>query len=188
MSRLARKVALISGGTSGIGAATAKLFRAEGAHVVITGRSKQQGEELAEALGVKYVCADVTREEDIKRSIEETVSAYGRLDILFNNAGAQSGVRLQDLTMEHIEQSTRLLLSSVMLGTRHAIEPMTEAGGGSIINNASIAGHVANNGDPLYSSLKAAVSHFTRLSGLELGAHGIRVNAISPGAVATPIF
>ena len=96
------------------------------------------------------------------------MSAYGWLDILFNNAGAQSGVRLQDLTMEHIEQNTRLLLSSVMLGTRHAIEPMTEAGGGSIINNASIAGHVADNGDPLYSSLKAAVSHFTRLSGLGL--------------------
>jgi NAD(P)-dependent dehydrogenase (short-subunit alcohol dehydrogenase family) len=186
--RLANKVALISGGTSGIGAATAKLFRSQGAQVVITGRSKDKGEALAESIGAKFVHADVTSEADIKQSIDATVSSFGRLDILFNNAGAQSGVKLEQLTMEHIDQSTKLLLASVMLSTRHAIGPMRSGGGGCIINNSSIAGLVSNNGDPLYSSLKAAVSHFTRLSGLELGADNIRVNSISPGAVATPIF
>ena len=188
--RLANKVALITGGTSGIGAATAELFIHEGAQVVISGRSVEKGQALADQLGDRaiYVAADITQEADIKASIDATVDAFGKLDILFNNAGGPVGAPLDQLTSEHINYGVSLLLSSVILGTRYAIEPLEAAGGGCIINNSSIAGLRYRQGDPLYSALKAAVTHFTRMSGIELGPHQIRVNSISPGAIATPIF
>ena len=188
--RLAGKVALITGGTSGIGAATAALFAAEGARVVIIGRSQDKGQKLADSLGsnVIYSHADNTREADIAAAIDLTVSRFGRLDILFNNAGGPAGAGLQGVTPTHIQEGVNLLLSSVILGIKHAIEPMKANGGGSIINNSSIAGLRHLQGDILYSALKAAVSHYTRLAGVELGPLNIRVNSISPGAIATPIF
>jgi NAD(P)-dependent dehydrogenase (short-subunit alcohol dehydrogenase family) len=188
--RLKGKVALITGGTSGIGAATAELFAQEGANVVIAGRSKEKGQALADSLGdqVAYCEADVMNESDIGNAVQFTVDTFGKLDILFNNAGGPVGAPLTELTHEHIDYGVRLLLSSVMLGTKHAIGPMKEGGGGCIINNSSVAALRYRQGDPLYSSLKAAVSHFTRMSGIELGPFNIRVNTISPGAIATPIF
>ena len=188
--RLAGKVALITGGTSGIGAETAKLFAAEGAKVVISGRSKEKGQALADAIGAGtlYVEADVTQEDDIRKSVEFTVAEFGKLDILFNNAGGPVGAPIDKIDQEHIDYGVRLLLSSVILGTRYAIEPMKANGGGCIINNSSIAALRHRQGDPLYSSLKAGVTHFSKMSGIELGGHNIRVNSISPGAIATPIF
>ncbi len=188
--RLAGKVALITGGTSGIGAATARLFAAEGACVVIVGRSEEKGQKLADSLGsqVIYSKADITQEADIAAAIALTVKHFGKLDILFNNAGGPVGAGLQGVTPEHIQTGVSLLLSSVILGIKHAIGPMTANGGGSIINNSSIAGLRHLQGDILYSAIKAAVSHYTRLAGVELGPLNIRVNAISPGAIATPIF
>ncbi|HCD26365.1 MAG TPA: short-chain dehydrogenase, partial [Gammaproteobacteria bacterium] len=140
--RLANKVALITGGTSGIGSATAELFIHEGAQVVISGRSVEKGQALADQLGDRaiYVAADITQEADIKASIDATVDAFGKLDILFNNAGGPVGAPLDQLTSEHINYGVSLLLSSVILGTRYAIEPLKAAGGGCIINNSSIAG------------------------------------------------
>lgn len=188
--RLAGKVALITGGTSGIGAATAQLFAAEGANVVISGRSVAKGSALAESLGptVSFCESNVTQESDIAKAIDFTLDKHQTLDILFNNAGGPVGAPLEQLTQEHIDYGVHLLLSSVILGTRYAIEPMKSAGGGCIINNSSIAGLRYRQGDPLYSALKAAVTHFTKMSGIELGPHNIRVNSISPGAIATPIF
>ena len=169
--QLNNKVALITGGTSGIGEVTAKLF-------------------IADSLGENalYIKTDVSIEEDIKNSIDFTTSSFGKLDILFNNAGGPVGAPLDQLTQKHIDYGVHLLLSSVILGTKFAIEPLKDNGGGSIINNSSIAAHRYRQGDPLYSALKAAVSHFTRISGIDLAPHNIRVNAISPGAIATPIF
>ncbi|RPG33873.1 MAG: SDR family oxidoreductase [Gammaproteobacteria bacterium TMED92] len=188
--RLAGKVALITGGTSGIGAATAQLFAAEGAKVVISGRSVAKGSALAESLGpaVSFCESNVTEESEIAKAIDFTLDQHQTLDILFNNAGGPVGAPLEQLTQEHIDYGVHLLLSSVILGTRYAIEPMKSAGGGCIINNSSIAGLRYRQGDPLYSALKAAVTHFTKMSGIELGPHNIRVNSISPGAIATPIF
>jgi len=188
--RVEGKIAMVTGGTSGIGAETARLLAAEGARVVITGRSVDKGQRLAEELGdaVTYVEADVTQEADIRASVDAVLAAHGRLDILFNNAGASPNASLGTLTQEMIGAGCHLLLSSVMLGTRFAAEAMAETGGGVIINNASIAGHRFRQGDILYSTLKAAVAHFTRLAAVELGPKAIRVNAISPGAIATPIF
>lgn len=188
--RLQGKVALITGGTSGIGAATAELYAREGAQVVISGRSKEKGEALADDLGenVVYCESDVMNEADIAKPIEFAVAEFGKLDILFNNAGGPVGAPLEQLTQDHIDYGVHLLLSSVILGTKAAIGPMKANGGGCIINNSSVAALRYRQGDPLYSSLKAGVTHFTRMSGIELGPHNIRVNSISPGAIATPIF
>lgn len=188
--RLKGKVALITGGTSGIGAATAELFVKEGATVVITGRSVEKGQALADSLGpsVSYREADVMEEAAIADCISHTSQAHGKLDILFNNAGGPVGAPLDQLTQEHIDYGVRLLLSSAMLGTKYAVEPMKANGGGCIINNSSIAGLRYRQGDLLYSALKAALTHYTRMAGIELGEHNIRVNSISPGAIATPIF
>lgn len=190
MGQLQGKVAVITGGTSGIGEATAELFVAQGAQVVLTGRSEEKGQLLASRLGQSaiYVAADVTKEEDIKLAIDQAIERFGRLDVLFNNAGGPTAGNLDDITREEINYGVDLLLTSTMLGIRYAIEPMKVAGGGSIINNSSIAGLRYRQGNGLYSALKAAVTHYTRLAGVELGPHGIRVNAISPGAIATPIF
>ena len=188
--RLQDKVAVITGGTSGIGAATAKLFVAEGAKVVLTGRSREKGSALAEQLGPNAVYheADVMREEDIKASIDLATEHFGRLDILFNNAGGPTRGAFESISAEDIDYGVHLLLSSAMLGMRYAIEPMKAAGGGSIINNSSIAAIRYRQGDPLYSAIKAALTHYSKLAGVELGRYGIRVNVISPGAIATPIF
>ena len=190
MGQLQGKVAVITGGTSGIGEATAELFVAQGAQVVLTGRSEEKGQFLASRLGQSaiYVAADVTKEEDIKLAIDQAIERFGRLDVLFNNAGGPTAGNLDDITREEINYGVDLLLTSTILGIRYAIEPMKIAGGGSIINNSSIAGLRYRQGNGLYSALKAAVTHYTRLAGVELGPHGIRVNAISPGAIATPIF
>ena len=188
--RLKGKVALITGGTSGIGAATAELFIKEGATVVITGRSVEKGQALATALGERasYFEADITQEDAIRESIEQTAGSYGRLDVLFNNAGGPVGAPLDQLSQEHIDYGVKLLLSSAILGTKYAVEPMKASGGGCIINNSSIAGLRYRQGDLLYSALKAALTHYTRMAGIELGEHNIHVNSISPGAIATPIF
>ena len=188
--RLDNKVALITGGTSGIGAETARLFIQEGAKVIISGRSEEKGEILSEELGdnCKYLLSDVTKEEDIENSVTETINQFGKLDILFNNAGGPVGAGIEKVTQKDIDYGVHLLLASVILGTRFAIEPMRKNGGGCIINNSSIAGIRYRQGDPLYAALKAGVTHYTKMSGVELGPDNIRVNSISPGAIATPIF
>jgi len=188
--RLDNKVALITGGTSGIGAETARLFIQEGAKVIVSGRSEEKGEILSEELGesCKYLLSDVTKEEDIENSVAETINQFGKLDILFNNAGGPVGAGIEKVTQKDIDYGVHLLLASVILGTRFAIEPMRKNGGGCIINNSSIAGIRYRQGDPLYAALKAGVTHYTRMSGVELGPDNIRVNSISPGAIATPIF
>ena len=136
----------------------------------------------------KYLLSDVTKEEDIENSITETINEFGQLDILFNNAGGPVGAGIEKVTQKDIDYGVHLLLASVILGTKFVIEPMRNNGGGCIINNSSIAGIRYRQGDPLYAALKAAVTHYTRMSGVELGPDNIRVNSISPGAIATPIF
>ena len=189
-NRLQGKVAIITGGTSGIGEATADIYIKEGATVVLTGRSEEKGQAIANRLGDKahYIKADVSKEEDIANTISETVERFGKLDVLFNNAGGPVGGTIDSIASGDINYGVDLLLSSVILGIRYAIEPMKANGGGVIINNTSIAAIRYRQGNLLYSALKAAVTHYTKLAGVELGPLGIRVNCISPGAIATPIF
>jgi NAD(P)-dependent dehydrogenase (short-subunit alcohol dehydrogenase family) len=187
--RLESKVAIITGATSGIGEATARRFAQEGARLLIAGRTVAKGEALARELGerVAFEPADVTREADIARLVDSAVKRFGRLDCMFNNAGAATNPKLESVTEQEVRDGLQLLVGSVIFGMKHASRAMKERGG-SIINNASIAAHRFGQGDFLYSAAKAAVTQLTRLAGVEFGPYNIRVNAISPGAIATPIF
>jgi NAD(P)-dependent dehydrogenase (short-subunit alcohol dehydrogenase family) len=188
--RLSGKVALITGGTSGIGEATVELFVREGAKVVFTGRNADKGQAIAAALGggARFFQSDVSHESQIKASIDETVKAFGRMDVLFNNAGGPTHGTVDTVTHEDFEHATNLLLGSAIFGIRHAAPIMKEQGTGAIINNASVSSNRTHMGEYLYSIMKAGVVHATRMAGMELGRFGISVNCISPGAIATPIF
>jgi len=186
--RLDGRVALITGGTGGIGAATVRRFVAEGAWVVASGRSAERGAELARELGerVRFIAADVTREDQLNDLIDETVAWRGRLDVLFNNAGeTQVPASLLALEATGLRAEIDTLFTSVVLATRKAALAMREHGG--VILNCTAA-HRAGSQSAVYSALKAAVSHFTRCAALELAESRIRVNAISPGAIVTPLF
>ncbi len=188
--RLDGKVALITGGTSGIGEATVELFVAEGAKVLFTGRNEAKGAEMEKALGAnaRFFRADVRNEQEVKASIDECVARFGRIDCLFNNAGGRTGGAADSITQADFDDAMNLLLGSVLFGIRYAAPYMQAQGGGSIINNASVAAYRSHMGGYLYSIAKAGVVHAGHIAGVALGKHGIRVNAISPGAIATPIF
>jgi NAD(P)-dependent dehydrogenase (short-subunit alcohol dehydrogenase family) len=161
-----------------------------GAKVILAGRGSDKGHALAKELGPQalFQQADVMREADTAALVDTAVSRFGRLDCLFNNAGAPTPGTVHDATEEQFAYAMRLLLGSVVFGVKHAARAMQNNGGGSIINNASVAGHRYGQGSILYSAAKAGVAHYTRMAGVELGPLNIRVNAISPGAIATPIF
>ncbi len=191
MGRLDGKVAMITGGTSGMGAVTAQAFTEEGARVVLTGRSKERGEKLAQNLGenARFMAMDVGREPDVKAGIDFTVETFGRLDCVFNNAGAANHQsRIEKVTWDEFQHEMAVLLGGVLFGIKHAIPVMKQQKSGSIINTASTAGHRTGHGPLLYSVAKAGVLHLTRVAAIQLAATGIRVNSISPGLIATPIF
>ena len=189
--RLENKVAIVTGSTSGIGLETAKLFLNEGARVVISGRREEIGKNLEKLLGskCKFIRCDVLVEEEISYLINEGQRLFGRVDILFNNAGAPDFVRnIEDISYEKVTQSINLLLTSVIIGTREASRIMKLQGSGSIINTASIAGHWGGCGGSVYSAAKAGVIHFSKVAALELARQSVRINSISPGAIVTEIF
>lgn len=183
-------MAVITGGTSGIGEATVRLFVHEGARVILAGRSEEAGNRIAAELGsnARFVRADVTKETEIKATIDAAVANFGRLDCLFNNAGGSSHGGIETVTVEDFHQAMDLLLGSVVFGIKHAAPVMKAQGTGRIINNSSVAALRSGMGGYLYSAAKAAVTQLTRVAGAELGPFGVTVNAISPGAIATPIF
>ena len=188
--RLAGKVAVITGGGSGIGAGTVRRFVAGGAKVLIADLDAARGQALADELGqdAAFLSTDVSKEEEVAAMIAEATDLFGRLDCLFNNAGfggalgpiAETSVEDYDLTMD-------VLLKGVFLGMKHAAPVMQAQGSGSIISTASVAGLRAGYGPHLYSVAKAAVIHLTKTVALELGEHNVRVNAICPGFIATPL-
>jgi len=188
--RLKGKVAVITGGTSGIGEASVELFIAEGAKVVIVGRNADKGRQMAANYGVNaaFVAADVRREAEIAAAIETAVQRFGRLDCLFNNAGGPSSGDVESITHDDFTDAMELLLGSVVFGIKHAAPIMRSQGRGAIINNSSVAAVRTHMGGYLYSMAKAAVVQATRLAGMELGRHGVTVNSIAPGGIATPIF
>ncbi|MBV9974153.1 MAG: glucose 1-dehydrogenase [Hyphomicrobiales bacterium] len=192
MGMLDGKVAIITGATSGIGARTAEVFVEEGAKVVFTGRRKANGETLAAKLGTAgvFVQADATREADWHRVIEQTLTTFGRLDCLFNNAGGPAPPgSITSIPVEGFDAAMALLVRSVMLGMKHAAPILMKQRSGSIINNGSVAGHrTGHSVSMVYGAAKAAVNHLTRCAAMELGEYNVRVNSVSPGSIATGIL
>jgi NAD(P)-dependent dehydrogenase (short-subunit alcohol dehydrogenase family) len=192
MPRLQGKVAVITGATSGIGLRTAEIFVAEGAKVVIAGRRATEGNALADRLGAacSFLQTDVTEEAQMQALIAHALDRFGRIDCLFNNAGgpAQTG-GIEALDVARFDAAMATLVRSVMLGMKHVAPHMKKQGSGSIINNGSIAGRLAGfSSSVVYGAAKAAVIHLTKCVAMELGESGVRVNSISPGAIATGIF
>jgi len=192
MGKLDGKIAIITGATSGIGLSTAELFVAEGAKVVIAGRRRAEGEAIAKRLGAacSFVQTDATREEQFRALVDHAMTRHERLDCLFNNAGGPGPTGgIADLPIDAFDACVALNLRSVAIGMKLAAPIMRKQGSGSIINNGSIAGSRAGySSSTTYSAAKAAVIQLTKVVAMELGESNVRVNSISPGAIATGIL
>ena len=190
MARLDNKVAVITGGCSGIGLATVELFVAEGARVVIADIADARGAELAARLGqaTHFQHCDVTDEQQIAAAMQAAADRFGTLDIVFNNAGA-GGARetIEEMTGALWDRTQAVLLRSVALGIRHAV-PHMKARGGAIVNTASVAAFGAGSAPVAYSVAKAGVVQLSKVAAAELSRYRIRVNAICPGFIPTDIF
>ena len=191
MGRLERKVAVITGGASGMGATTVRRFVEEGARVVVADILDERGQALVDELGsvAAYAHTDVAREDDVAAAIGLAMSRWDRLDCVFNNAGL-AGVDeiLEAIPMDGYQQAMDVLFKGVLLGMKHAAPIMKRQRAGSIINTGSVAGLRTGFGPYVYSAAKAAVIHLSRCAAMELGEWGVRVNCICPGGIVTPIF
>lgn len=190
--KLKGKVAVITGGTEGIGFATAKLFLKEGARVVITGRSEVKGARALKRLSnlgeIAFVRGDVSRPADAKRMIECAVDKFGRLDILFNNAGIYLEKLAEDTTEKELDRIIDVNLKGTFLVTKFAIPHMKMQGGGSVINNSSDAGLIGNRSCPAYCASKGGVTVLTKALALDCAKFGIRVNSVNPGTIDTQML
>jgi len=191
MDRLAGKRAVITGAASGIGEATARLFAAEGATVVLADVDERRGSRIAAELGerTRFVRADVALEEDVDQAVATSVREFGGLDVMFNNAGVPGAAGgIEEIDAEAFDRTIAVHLRGVFLGIRAAARVMRPQGHGSIVNTGSVAAFRANMAGHAYSAAKAAIVQLTLTTANELGEHGVRVNAVCPGAIATSIF
>ncbi len=191
MNSLQGRVAVVTGGASGIGAAVVRRFIDAGATVVLADVQDDRGRHLAESLGpaCQYRHADVSRETDMRQLVASTHAEHGRLDCLVNNAGvAGPGGGIEQIQPESWDAMMAVVLRSVYLGMNCAAPVMKAQGHGSIVNMASVAGFRAGYGSHVYSAAKAAIMQLTVTVGMELGESGVRVNCVCPGAIATPLF
>lgn len=190
MARLDGKVAVITGGASGIGAATVRRFVSEGAQVLIADIQEEVAASLAAELGAQAdsIRCDVSREADVAAAVQSAVDRWGRLDILYNNAGF-GGISgpLDETRIEEYDLTMDVLLKSVFLGIKHASPYMKAQRSGSIINTASVCAFEAGIGNQLYTVAKAGVVMLTKTAALELAEFDVRVNAVCPGYIATPL-
>lgn len=192
MGALEGKVAVIAGGTSGIGARAAGLFVSQGAVVVVGGRREREGKALVMKLGerARFVPADVTVESSVENLIGDAVTRFGRLDVVINNAGIGGNPPggLERIDLERFWAVLAVHVGGVLAGMKYAARVMLGQGSGSIVNTASTGGRLGGWTGTDYSAAKAAVIQLTRSAAIELGEHGIRVNSVSPGPVPTGIF
>lgn len=190
------RTALVTGGTSGIGLATARAFARRGAAVVICGRSAERGERavagLRDAGEVSFVAADVTDEGAVADLVTTTVDRHGRLDFAFNNASNAEALTsaggFTDMSLSEFEGVVRTLLTSVWLCMRAELSAMVEGGGGAIVNTSSVDARLLSAGTGSYAASKLAVEALTVTAAKEYAARGIRVNAVRPGAILTPML
>ncbi len=188
--RLAGKVAVITGGASGIGAATAAKMVAEGAYVVLGDIQQEAGDAMAASLGpaASFQICDVTRESDVQALVEAAVRRHGKLDIMFNNAGIVGAIGPMESTpAEEWKLTLDILLNGVFYGMKHASRVMKKAGSGSIISMSSVAGVTGGLAPHAYCAAKHAVVGLTRNLAAEVGPYGVRANCVAPYSVATPM-
>lgn len=194
MASLTGKVAIVTGGSSGIGRASAIAFAREGAKVVIASRREEEGEEtvrLVKEAGSDgfFVKTDVSKAADVRAMVEKTVQQYGRLDYAFNNAGIEEApTPLVDQTEETFDQIVNINIKGVWLSMKYQIPQMLKNGGGAIVNTSSVGGLIGVPGVPIYVASKHAVLGLTKSAALEYAKQGIRINAVSPGGIETELF
>jgi NAD(P)-dependent dehydrogenase (short-subunit alcohol dehydrogenase family) len=191
--RLEGRVALITGGTSGIGSATAERFAREGAAVAITGRSTERGEQVVETIVANggeamFIQTDVRLAADCRRAVDETLARFGKIDILFNNAGVLHAKTVPECTEEEWDETIESSLRGAFLMSKYVLPSMIEQGSGSIIHTSSGWGILGGDKAAAYCAAKGGLIVMAKAMAIDHGPDGIRVNCVCPGDVLTPMM